>query len=79
MNIVKLVLILSVISSGIAFNQFTGFAVDTPIRSAEQIIQVFMDAKEMDIQPDTEEYTIFMRGICTERGMVCLSCLSTDL
>jgi len=30
---------------------------------AEQIIRSFMDARGMNIQPGTEEYTIFMRGI----------------
>ena len=30
---------------------------------AEQIIQAFMAEKGMDIQPDTEEYILFMRGI----------------
>ncbi len=63
MNIIKLVLTLSVISSGITFNLFTDLAVDAPIRSAEQIILAFMDAKGIDIQPNTKEYTAFMRGI----------------
>lgn len=65
MNNIKLVLILSVIT-GITFNLFPGFVVDTPKRSAEQIICAFMDAREVDVQPNTEEYTTFMRGIIWE-------------
>ncbi len=62
MNIIKLMLMLSIIV-GIALNLFPGFAADTPTRSAEQIIRAFMDAKRINLEPDTKEYTMFMRGI----------------
>lgn len=65
MNSIKLVLVLLVVA-GITFSPFTGLAVDTPIRSAEQIICAFMNAKGMDIQPSTEEYTVLMRSIIWE-------------
>lgn len=65
MNIIKLALVLSVII-GVMFNLSYGFGADISSKSAEQIISSFIDAKGMDVQQDTEEYTMLMRRIVWE-------------
>lgn len=64
----KLVLVLLLVIVGLAVALLIVVLGNRYIRTeqeiqAEQIIHSFMEAKGMNIQPDTEEYTIFMRRI----------------
>ena len=61
MNATKVILLLLAVF-GIAINPLSEVNGQTETQ-AKQIIQSFMDSKGMDIEPGTEEYKTFMRGI----------------